>query len=42
VVKDRLGLKPGERFAGFIYIGTAKDELEERPRPEMEKIVSFF
>ena len=41
-VKERLGLKPGERIAGFIYIGTAKDELEERPRPEMEKIVSFF
>ena len=42
VVKERLGLKAGERIAGFIYIGTAKDELEERPRPEMEKIVSFF
>jgi hypothetical protein len=28
--------------AGFIYIGTAKDELEERPRPEMDKIVSNF
>ncbi len=42
VVKERLGLKPGERVAGFIYIGTAKDELEERPRPEMDKIVSRF
>ncbi len=41
-VKDKMGLKPGERVAGFIYIGMAKDELEERPRPEMEKIVSFF
>ena len=40
VVKEKLGLKPGERVAGFIYIGTAKDELEERPRPEMDKIVS--
>ena len=42
VVKERLGLKPGERVAGFIYIGTAKDELEERPRPDVEKIVTTF
>ena len=42
LVKERLGLKPGERIAGFIYIGTAKDPLEERPRPDMEKIVSRF
>jgi nitroreductase len=41
-VKERLGLKPGERIAGFIYIGTSTVELEERPRPEMEKIVSYF
>src|ERR1700761_4728678 len=41
-VKERLGLKAGGRFAGFIYIGTAKDELEERPRPELDKIVSRF
>lgn len=42
VVKQKMGLKPGERVAGFIYIGTAKDELEERPRPEMDGIVSVF
>jgi nitroreductase len=42
MVKERLGLKAGERIAGFVYIGTAKDELEERPRPDMDKIVSFF
>lgn len=41
-VKQKMGLKPGERVAGFIYIGTAKDELEERPRPEMDRIVSVF
>ena len=29
-------------MAGFIYIGTAKDELQERPRPEMSKIVTHF
>jgi nitroreductase len=42
VVKERLGLKAGERVAGFIYIGTAAEALEERPRPDMEKIASFF
>ena len=42
VVKDRLGLKPGERIAGFIYIGMPKDNLEERPRPEMDRIVTVF
>ncbi len=42
VVKQQMGLKPGERVAGFIYIGTAKDELDERPRPEMEKITTRF
>jgi nitroreductase len=41
-VKHGLGLKAGERVAGFLYLGTARDELEERPRPDMEKIVSWF
>jgi nitroreductase len=41
-VKERLGLKPGERVAGFIYIGTATEKLEERPRPEAKDIVSYF
>jgi len=42
VVKQKIGLKAGERMAGFIYIGTPRDELQERPRPEMSKIVSRF
>jgi nitroreductase len=42
MVKERLGLKPGERVAGFIYIGTPTETLEERPRPEMDKIVTYF
>ncbi len=32
-IKDALGLRSGERIAGFIYIGTALDEVVERPRP---------
>ena len=27
-----------ERIAGFIFLGTAGDNLEERPRPELEDI----
>ncbi len=42
VVKDRLGLKAGERIAGFIYLGTPAEELEERPRPDMDRIVTVF
>ena len=42
VVKEKLGLKPGERVAGFIYIGHPRETLEERPRPDMDKIVSRF
>jgi len=41
-VKERLGLKPGERIAGFIYVGTSAVELEERPRPALGKIVTKF
>ena len=42
MVKDRLGLKSGERIAGFIYIGTSAIPPEERVRPEIDKIVQRF
>ena len=42
MVKEGLGLKPGERIAGFIYIGSPGDPLEERVRPDMTKIVTRF
>ncbi|HEY0265919.1 MAG TPA: nitroreductase [Rhizomicrobium sp.] len=42
VVKERLGLKPGERVAGFLYIGMSDMALEERPRPDMDAIVMSF
>jgi len=41
-VKDALGLKSGERVAGFIYIGKPAVPLEDRPRPDLDKIVSYF
>jgi nitroreductase len=42
LVKERLGLKPDERIAGFIYIGTSTAVLEERIRPELDTIVRRF
>lgn len=33
-VKDALGLRSGERIAGFMYVGTAPDEPVERVRPK--------
>jgi nitroreductase len=42
LVKERIGLKPGERVAGFVYIGHPAQPLEERVRPDMGKIVSRF
>jgi nitroreductase len=42
IVKEKLGLKPGERIAGFVYIGQPALPLEERVRPDMPKIVSRF
>lgn len=32
-VKDALGLRSGERIAGFVYVGAAPDEPVERTRP---------
>jgi len=34
--KDALGLRSGERVAGFIYIGSTDDQPVERVRPEAE------
>lgn len=36
-----LGVKPGEKLAGFIHIGTAMVPPAERPRPELEEIVTW-
>lgn len=40
VVLKSLGGRAGERIAGFVFIGSAGGELEERPRPDMDAIVS--
>jgi nitroreductase len=41
-VKEKLGLNPGERIAGFIYIGKPAEPLEERVRPELDKLITYF
>jgi nitroreductase len=41
-VLERLGLKPTERIAGFIYIGQPADALEDRPRPDTKAITTRF
>jgi nitroreductase len=33
---------PGERIAGFIFIGHAGRDLEERPRPELADVVKAW
>lgn len=37
-----LGLDEFERFVGFIYIGTATQKLEDRPRPALTEVVTRF
>lgn len=37
-----LGVAPDEKIAGFVFIGTAKDEPRERQRPVMSEIVSWL
>jgi len=41
-VLERIGLKPTERIAGFIYLGQPADPLEDRPRPDIQAITTRF
>jgi nitroreductase len=41
-VLDGLGLKPDEKLAGFIHIGTQTKPNEDRPRPALGDIVTRF
>ena len=34
-----LGAQPGERFVGFVHIGTPSAVIEDRPRPDLADIV---
>jgi nitroreductase len=39
-VRAGLGLAANERVAGFVYIGTAKEQQPDRDRPQLPKIVT--
>jgi nitroreductase len=41
MVRDAFG-KDGERIAGFIFIGSPTRELDERPRPAPESVISVW
>jgi nitroreductase len=41
-VLDGLGLKPDEKLAGFIHIGTPSQPAEDRPRPALSDVVTRF
>jgi nitroreductase len=41
-VHTALGAQPGERIAGFFFLGSLGAAQEERPRPEMEAVVSTW
>ena len=37
-----LGLNPGERVAGFVYIGSATDRPDERQRPDLQPRIGYW
>jgi nitroreductase len=41
-VSTGLGLEPHERLAGFIHIGTQTSAPPERPRPDMDKVITWL
>jgi nitroreductase len=41
MVRDAFGTAP-ERIAGFVFLGSPSRELEERPRPELERVVRVW
>ncbi|UAK23360.1 nitroreductase family protein [Sphingomonas nostoxanthinifaciens] len=40
-VRDAFG-QPGERIAGFMFIGSPTRPLDERPRPERNSVISTW
>ncbi len=41
-VLARLGLSAGERIAGYVFLGTASKPPGERPRPQLDEIVTHW
>jgi nitroreductase len=42
MVHSILGLKEGDKIAGFLFFGSSHCELKERPRPNFEDVVSYW
>ena len=40
--KAALGLKPGERVAGIVHLGTPPEAPLERVRPDSEALTSYW
>jgi nitroreductase len=40
--RDAIGLAPHERIAGFVHVGRPKSLPEDRPRPALADIVTYF
>ena len=40
--QQMLGAKGGERFVGFVQIGTPTAVIEDRDRPDLGKVVSYW
>ena len=40
-VRDGLGLAPGEWVAGFVHIGTETAVPPDRPRPDLDSVVTW-
>jgi nitroreductase len=36
-----IGVRPGEKIAGFVHIGSTDFPVTERPRPELSQIVTW-
>lgn len=37
-----LGAREGERFVGFVHIGTPRAAIEDRPRPALSDVVEYW
>ena len=42
VIDQVLGLKAGERVAGFVYIGSATAKPDERQRPDLQERIDHW
>ena len=41
-VKRHLGVAENDEILGFFHLGTASEKPKERPRPELDEIVSYL